>query len=197
MPQAAEPSSHNTEKAHKPSPEKIEETFVSFQRIYKECFLTSLSSECKKYLILSTDKLHCAAKAYMDDLYRYEDYAESPCADRHKQAGYRMKWISRFQPIQLNTEKIDDGDIKDTLLDVNESFAFFAGLARLDNIERAPDFISDEFYDHMIYTLRYRNVTGKGLSTIMYLIEQATINGGKIGKKKEKSLIKNIKEIFK
>ena len=111
--------------------------------------------------------------AYFDDIAKYKAYAGSEFADRHKQGAFTMIWISRFKPIQLK----ESAEADTTFLTINEAFAIYAGLMFL-----APDVIkgmTEGFYNHLVYTLTYRTMEGRGLATLLYLMEKAALNGVK------------------
>ena len=41
------------------------------------------------------------------------------------------------------------------------------------------DGITESFYNHLVYTLTYRTVEGRGLATVLYLMEKAALKGVK------------------
>ena len=84
-----------------------------------------------------------------------------------------MIWISRFKPIQLKSGTKADT----TFLTINEAFAIYAGLMFLD--PDVMDGITESFYNHLVYTLTYRTVEGRGLATVLYLMEKAALKGVK------------------
>lgn len=151
-----------------PDPEAIKTRYETFLRLFEEQFMAGLDDKYRNSVFLSKELLHCAVKAYFDDIIRYKIYAGSDYADNHKQAAYTIKWLSRFRPIQLR----EDAEPDTVLITINESFALFAGFMFFNPI--LIQRISKKFYKHLIYTLTYRSISGKGLSTIMYLIEKCT-----------------------
>lgn len=147
--------------------EAIRKRYETLVSLYNEQFLAGLAAKYKEYLYLSKELLHCAVKAYFDDICKYKAYAGSTYADRHKQAAYTMMWISRFKPIQIK----EGGHVDTPLLTINESFAIYAGLMFL-----APSVMqgmTEKFYKHLIYTLTYRELGGRGLASLLYLMETA------------------------
>ena len=149
----------------------IQKRFETLVKLYEEQFLLGLDDKYRSSFFLSKELLHCAVNAYFDDIYKYKAYAGSEYADRHKQAAYTMLWISRFHPIQI----LPKADIDTTVLTINEAFALYAGFMFLDPIVLKK--LQKSFYRHLIYTLTYRNLTGKGLSTLIYLMETGATNG--------------------
>lgn len=154
-----------------PNPEDIKKRFDTLVKLYEEQFVEGLSSKYRDCFYLSKELLHCAVKAYFDDIYKYKAYAGSEYADRHKQAAYTMIWITRFHPIQILPQAKADT----TVLTINEAFALYAGFMFLDPVVLTK--IEKTFYRHLIYTLTYRNFTGKGLATLMYLMETGATKG--------------------
>lgn len=150
--------------------EAIRKRYETFIRLYNEEFLAGLDEIRKTRLYLSKELLHCAINAYFDDICKYKAYAGSTFADKHKQAGYTMIWISRFKPIQIK----ENTEIDTTFLTINESFAIFAGLMFLD--PSVSKYMSEHFYKHLIYTLTYREMNGRGLASLLYLMEKAAQN---------------------
>lgn len=153
--------------------EAIRKRYETLVNLYTEEFSTGLGEKYSEHLYLSKELLHCAVNAYFDDIAKYKAYAGSEFADRHKQGAFTMIWISRFKPIQLK----ESAEADTTFLTINEAFAIYAGLMFL-----APDVIkgmTEGFYNHLVYTLTYRTMEGRGLATLLYLMEKAALNGVK------------------
>lgn len=153
-----------------PDPKLVCKRYETLLSLYNEYFINGLNDERADYLYLSKELLHCAVNAYFDDIYKYKAYAGSQFADRHKQSAYTMMWISRFKPIQLK----EGAKIDTSYLTINESFAIFAGLMFLD--PSITKYITKSFYKHLVYTLTYRNLEGRGLASLLYLMETAAKN---------------------
>jgi len=161
----------NVENAMPTDSEAIRKRYETLLLLYNEQFVRGLKKGREEFLYLSKELLHCAVNAYFDDICKYKVYAGSKFADRHKQAAYTMMWISRFKPIQIKEgAKIDTG-----YLTINESFAIFAGLMFLDaDVTKS---LTQSFYIHLVCTLTYRNLEGRGLASLMYLMETAAKKG--------------------
>lgn len=149
----------------------VQKRFETLIRLYEEQFLVGLDQKYRNCFYLSKELLHCAVNAYFDDIYKYKYYAGSEYADRHKQAAYTMLWITRFHPIQI----LPEAKVDTTVLTINEAFALYAGFMFLDPI--VPSRLQESFYQHLIYTLTYRHLTGKGLATLIYLMEKGAAEG--------------------
>lgn len=156
-----------------PEDSVIHNRYETLKRLYFKEFSVGLGDAYSNNLFLSKELLHCAVNAYFDDIYRYKTYAGSKYANRYKQAAYTMIWVSRFKPIQIK----ENVKLNTTYLTINEAFAIFAGLMFLH--PSVVDGMTKKFYDHLIYTLTYREVSGRLLSTILYLMERSSIFGGK------------------
>ena len=157
----------NTGTAIKTDSEAIRKRYETLLSLYNEQFIKGLKDGRDKFLYLSKELLHCAVNAYFDDICKYKAYAGSEFADRHKQAAYTMMWISRFKPIQIK----EGAKVDTSYLTINESFAIYAGLMFLDaDVIKS---ITQPFYKHLIYTLTYRNLEGRGLASLLYLMEVA------------------------
>lgn len=155
----------------KPSQVDIQKRYETLVKLYEEQFLIGLDEKYRESLYLSKELLHCAVNAYFDDIFKYKAYAGSEYADRHKQAAYTMLWVTRFHPIQI----LPGAKVDTTLLTINEAFALYAGFMFLDPVVLKK--LRKPFYRHLIYTLTYRNLTGKGLATLIYLMETGATNG--------------------
>lgn len=155
----------------KSDPEVIRKRYETLLNLYVNEFSAGLGNEFTDCIYLCKELLHCAVNAYFDDICKYKAYAGSEFADRHKQAAYTMIWISRFKPIQI----VNSNRINTTLLTVNEAFAIFAGLMFLNpSIMKG---MTKSFYDHLLYTLTYRDIGCRALATILYLMEKASESG--------------------
>ena len=151
------------------NPQTLKDRFEMLETLFREIFVSGLKESYQEAIYLNKELLHCAVKAYFDDIERYKAYAGSDFADHHKQAAYTIKWINRFRPIQIRENvKMDT-----TLLTINSTFALAAGFSFLD--KSVAEKISDRFFRHLVYVLTYRNYSGKGLATLMYTIECATM----------------------
>lgn len=151
----------------------VRKRYETLVNLYVEEFSTGLGEKYSEHLYLSKELLHCAVNAYFDDICKYKAYAGSEYADRHKQSAFTMIWISRFKPIQIKA----GADVDTTYLTINEAFAIYAGLIFLN-----PDVVcgmTESFYNHLIYTLTYRSMEGRGLATLLYLMEKAAAKGVK------------------
>lgn len=151
-------------------PERLKGRFETIVSIFEKDFLPGLKESSRSQIYLNKELLHCAIKAYFDDIERYKLYAGSEYADSHKQAAYTIKWINKFRPIQIKENAVVDTAI----LTINATFALTVGFIFLDRsvVER----MTDKFFRHLVYILTYRNWTGKSLSTLMYAIECSSMN---------------------
>lgn len=149
----------------------IRKRYETLVNLYEEQFAVGLDAEHKENVYLSKELLHCAVNAYFDDICKYKAYAGSDFADCHKQVGYTMMWISRFKPIQIK----ENAKIDTAYLTINESYAIYAGLMFLDpSVMRG---MTQRFYKHLVYTLTYRDLGGRGLASLFYLMEKAAKGG--------------------
>ncbi len=156
-----------------PNADAIRKRYETLVNLYVDEFSTGLGEKYSEYIYLSKELLHCAVNAYFDDIAKYKAYAGSQFADRHKQGAFTMIWISRFKPIQIKA----GAEVNTTFLTINEAFAIYAGLMFLD-----PDVMegmTESFYNHLVYTLTYRPIAGRGLATVLYLMEKAALKGVK------------------
>lgn len=149
-------------------PQLLKNRFEMIVTLFQREFLAGIDAKYREQIYLNKELLHCAVKAYFDDIERYKAYAGSEYADCHKQAAYTIKWINRFKPIQIK----ENAEMDSTLLTINATFALAVGFGFLD--KSVAEKIGEHFFRHLVYTLTYRSITGKNLATIMYTLECAT-----------------------
>lgn len=158
----------------KDNSDNVKMRFEMLLELFHRKFQQSLADDYKDKIFISKELLHCAVKAYNDDIERYIAYAGSEYPSCYKEAAYTMKWINRFRPIQIK-EHVEADSV---LVTINQSFAIYASFAFLDPSVAAG--ISRKFFDHLVYTLTYRPMTGKMLATLLYAVNRATENNGEI-----------------
>ncbi|MCL2326939.1 MAG: hypothetical protein FWC39_00345 [Bacteroidetes bacterium] len=118
-------------------------------------------------IYLNKDLVRMVVKSYYDDIYRFKDYSGSGRADRHKQAAYTIKWISKIKPIQIKPDKKNN---KFTIT-ANSSFALFVGFTFFDvNIARQ---VSEHYINNLLYFTLFRNISGRQLASTLYVLEHA------------------------
>jgi hypothetical protein len=134
-------------------------------------------SNIKDVVHINKYLLYAIVKSYYYDIHRFKDFSCSTWADNHKQAAYTVKWISKFRPIQIiiDEKEIENRKIEKDLFLINSFFALFAGFSFLGNANIISS-ISTRFYTHLIYLTLYRNISGKQLSSLFYLIEKCYVN---------------------
>jgi len=141
--------------------ERVENFKNLFKRFISENRLTYGDG-----VYLNVPLLELAVISYFDDIYRFKDYSGSEYADRHKQAAYTIKWLSKIKPIQI----LPQTEVTSNVIYVNAAFALYAGLTFLDpNVSRC---ISEKYIKHLLYTCLYRNWSGRNLASTLYVIER-------------------------
>ena len=115
--------------------------------------------------------LYTATVSIFDDIRRCKEYSELDIADRHKIAGYTIKWLSKLKPIQ--TSIIDDFHI----LTINNFFSLYCGLTFLSIKEDDYDNISPDYFDHLLYETQYRTISGRCYASKLYLLEKSITSG--------------------
>ena len=118
---------------------------------------------------MNNDLLELVVKSYYDDVYRFKDYTGSEMADRHKQAAFTIKWISKIKPIQIK----EGSKANKYILMVNSSFAVFLGFSFFDPVVSKK--VSAPFLQHLIYSTLYRNISDKQLAASLYLMEVSVL----------------------
>lgn len=131
--------------------------------------LKQRSEEEQSLFYLDEQLLYAAVSSHFDDIYRFKDYSGTTWADAHKQAGYMIKWISRFKPIQVKENSSLECD---NVISINAVFALFVGFSFLKPC--VAQNITQDVFDHLVYTLLFRNFnSGKNWATITFLLERS------------------------
>ncbi|GAB6010600.1 hypothetical protein [Viscerimonas tarda] len=156
---------------------KESDRYDTFIEAYKE-FISSplipVSDEIKAAVCLNRSLLLGVVHSYFDDIERFKEYTGAVCADQHKQAAYTIKWIVKFKPIQI---KIDDDSVdiyktmSDGLIQINSFFAIYVGFTLFLD-KRLFSLMSKDFFTHIVYDTLFRQVSGKQLSTVLFLMEK-------------------------
>ena len=109
--------------------------------------------------------LRIVSESYFKDLDRKKDFHEISYADEHKRAGYMIKWIMRFRPVQLAKEECG---VRALL--ANEHFALTVALRFL---RLPPSVVPPNLYKNLIYSLRYRNHDANAWALTYFLLQEA------------------------
>jgi hypothetical protein len=142
----------------------LRETFSSF--------MDQLHPRYNERVYLNNAFLELAVTAYFDDIERYKMFSGAERADNHKQSAYTIKWIAKIKPIQLLPVSDENKDNYSTgLIDINLHFAIYSGII-LFLRKGIFQLMSEQFLNHLIYSLRYRNISGKQWALSMFLLEK-------------------------
>ena len=141
--------------------EEIRERVISLNLIYDKHKVNWGPTQINQHLVR-----HCV-EAYFDDLYRIKSFHGYELGDRHKKAGFTMKWISKIKPLQLTTQDPID---RYAFL-VNERFALAVSLPFLDYEQEAEPAISPNFIENLLFSLHYREHDSEVLAILAYLLE--------------------------
>lgn len=114
---------------------------------------------------LNQQLLRIVSESYFKDLERKKKFHDIKYADEHKRAGYMMKWIMRFRPIQLVRE-----DCCVRALLANEHFALTVALRF---IRLSPSKLTADLYKNLIYSLRYRHIDANAWALSCFLLQKA------------------------
>ena len=125
----------------------------------------SWPDEEREQCVLNQQLLRIVSESYFKDLERKKDFHGIQYADAHKRAGYMLKWIMRFRPIQLAQEKCGV-----RVLLANEHFALAVALSF---IRLAPGRLSPSLYKNLVYSLRYRHLDANAWALSCFLMQEA------------------------
>ena len=146
---------------------QIEQRVETLKKMYS-LLIEKYDKNILQSVYLNDVLLYAAVSSYYDDIYRFKDYSCSKWADNHKQAGYIIKWISKFRPIQIRSKSVL---VDRTVLTINAVYALFVGFSFLNR--NVSESITPHYYNHLIYLLTYRNLSGKQLASMFYILECA------------------------
>ena len=128
-------------------------------------FTDSWPKKDREQLTLNQQLVRIVSESYFKDLERKKHFHGIRYADQHKRAGYMLKWIIRFRPIQLHKE---DSGISALL--ANEQFALTVAL---HFIGLSPEKLSKSLYKNLIYSLRYRHIDANAWALSFFLMQEA------------------------
>ena len=138
----------------------VKERFDSLVQIYDEIIYPKWEYTNLNKRIL----IHCVESVKID-LSRASIFHNIAHADRHKQAGYSMKWITKLRPIQIDSEK------RDIYTLLNEFYAAYVGVSNLEDVSFND--LSEKCLRNLLYTLHFRELSGSLLSFVAYTIERS------------------------
>jgi hypothetical protein len=113
--------------------------------------------------VLNRQLVRIVSESYFKDLDRKKKFHGIQYADSHKRAGYMVKWIMRFRPVQMMTE-----GAKPRVLLVNEHFALTVAFKFL-NIP--PASVPPPLYKNLVYALRFRALDANAWALSFFLLQ--------------------------
>ena len=125
-----------------------------------------------------TDKADCflnrglllmACESYFRDIWRRKDFHGIHVADSHKRAGYAVKWLMRFRPIQYQSNYISD-----RVAFANEMFSLWVACEHLTvDIGHIPGGV----VEHVAYHFRFRPFDPDAWAMSFYLLQRCSERG--------------------
>ena len=113
---------------------------------------------------LSLEVLRHVVDNYFVDVERTKDFHGNDRINRHRQAAFTLKWVSKLRPIQLTPGHA----ITEASMYINEVYAIHLSLnylkKSLNNLP--PPFLADLLYD-----LHFRPIDGEILTLVMRAID--------------------------
>ena len=137
-------------------------------------FLSRLGLDAQHYR-LDFIILRNVVERYWRDVDRLHRYHATERIDRHKIAGYISYWICKLRPIAVTESDVYSNNAMIPLY-INEIFAVSAAFGRICACDKNMSddkvaVIEEKFFTSLMYSLRYRAMTGDTLSMMYYLIE--------------------------
>ncbi len=113
---------------------------------------------------LSLEVLRHVVDNYFVDVERTKDFHGSERVNRHRQAAFTLKWISKLRPIQLTPSHA----ITDASMYINEIYAIHLAMHYLKKpLKKLPP----PFLDDLLYDLHFRPIDGEILTLVMRAID--------------------------
>lgn len=138
-----------------------EKTLAEGFKAFSASWSFALKADCS----LNRGLLLHVTEAYYADISRLKDFHGIENADSHKRAGYSVKWLMRFRPIQFNNFFVNQRRIQLA----NESFALWIACEHLDiKVENLPDGL----VEHALYHFRFRPFEPDSWAIAFYLMQQ-------------------------
>lgn len=140
---------------------KVSQCILRFNTLKEQfkLFAADFDQKIRKSVFLNNELLLLAVGSYYDDIYRFKDFSGSKWANEYKQAAYTIKWLAKFSPIQI----LPDAEMDDEILTFNARFAIFAAMSFLK--PETWNKIDQDIYEDLIYSILYRNISGKMLTS--------------------------------
>ena len=113
---------------------------------------------------LSLEVLRHCVDNYFIDIERLKDFHGSERVNRHRQAAYTLKWVSKLRPIQMERGHA----ITDASMYINEIYAIHLALAYL---RKAATSLDRQVLADLLYDLHFRPTDGEVLTLVMRLID--------------------------
>ena len=118
---------------------------------------------------LNRGLLLMACESYFRDIWRRKDFHGIHVADSHKRAGYSVKWLMRFRPIQFRSNYISD-----RIALANEMFSLWVACEHLAvDISQIPGGV----VEHAIYHLRFRPFDSDAWALSFFLLQSCSEKG--------------------
>jgi hypothetical protein len=142
-----------------------EETLAGAFREFSSAWSQPDKADC----FLNRALLLAACESYFRDIYRRKDFHDIRVADDHKRAGYIVKWLVKFRPIQYRADYIS----KKVSL-ANEFFALWVASEHLSvNVVEIPAGV----VEHMIYHFRFRAFDADTWALSFFLLQKCSEQG--------------------
>jgi len=115
--------------------------------------------------VMNMQLLHEVSVSYFQDVDRKKAFHGMELMDGHKRAGYTVKWLMRFRPVQMQK----DPALQPALL-VNEQLALLVAYKKLNvQIDKVPDSVNE----HFLYMFRFRHLDANALAMSFCLLQTA------------------------
>lgn len=130
-----------------------------------EAFSSNWSMADRADCFMNRGLLLHTCEAYFADIARLKGFHGIENADSHKRAGYTVKWIMRFRPVQYRSYYVSGIRIQLA----NESFALWIACEHLGiDISSLPD----QLVQHTLYHFRFRPFEPDSWAVAFFLMQQ-------------------------
>ena len=141
-------------------------------KIFQSLLAKSFRSEDVKYLYLNKYVLKHAIESYYCDLHRLTIF-RGITADRHKQAAFLIKWLTKLRPVQIHADLVNPSA---PVMLSNEYLAVAVGFVILFRSVTAPNQIitvEKGYIQNLVYLLHFHScMSPEQLASELYQLEK-------------------------
>jgi hypothetical protein len=150
----------------------VEQATTLIDKVFKSLLAKSFRSEEMEHIYLNKYILKHAVESYYCDLHRLTIF-RGISADRHKQAAFIIKWLTKLRPVQIHADVVNPSI---PVMLSNEYLAVAVGLVILFRSAAVPRRIitaEKGYIQNLVYLLHFHScISPEQLASEFYLLER-------------------------